>query len=169
MKLYLASLPTVDHEYLKHHLGCIFAVSTTTKYVSKGSQTIPLEKSFAKVCVKIPQSQGSSWSLEIPGIYAAEGATRAHWSKCLPSIFRPKYSKVRRYFSIPETVISGPQVFCACARLVQLSRWCFCSWNIHQDPECIWLNLLPFSPGKNGVKESFRKFGKTKLSNALFR
>jgi len=31
MKLYLASLPTVDHEYLKHHLGCIFAVSTTTK------------------------------------------------------------------------------------------------------------------------------------------
>ena len=34
MKLYLASLPTVDHEYLKHHLGCIFAVSTTTKYAS---------------------------------------------------------------------------------------------------------------------------------------
>ena len=31
MKLYLASLPTVDHEYLNHHLGCIFAVSTTTK------------------------------------------------------------------------------------------------------------------------------------------
>ena len=52
MKLYLASLPTVDHEYLKHHLGCIFAVSTTTKYVSNGSQTIPLEKSFAKVCGK---------------------------------------------------------------------------------------------------------------------
>jgi len=29
MKLYLQSLPTVDHEYLKHHLGCIFVVSTS--------------------------------------------------------------------------------------------------------------------------------------------
>ena len=31
MKLYLASLPLAEHEYLKHHLGCIYAVSTTTK------------------------------------------------------------------------------------------------------------------------------------------
>jgi hypothetical protein len=28
MKLYLQSLPTMEHEYLKHHLGCIFVVST---------------------------------------------------------------------------------------------------------------------------------------------
>ena len=164
MKLYLASLPTVDHEYLKHHLGCIFAVSTTTKYVSKGSQTSPWRSIWQsikvhsatiklwRVCGKIPQSQGSSWCLEIPGFYAAESATRANWSKCLPAIFRPKHSKVRRvtnYFSSLETIISGPQVFCACARFVQFSGWCFCSWNIHQDPECIWLHILPFSAGKD--------------------
>jgi len=28
MKFYLQTLPVVEHEYLKHHLGCIFAVST---------------------------------------------------------------------------------------------------------------------------------------------
>lgn len=28
MKLYLQSLPTMEHEYLKHHFGCLFVVST---------------------------------------------------------------------------------------------------------------------------------------------
>ena len=129
MKLYLASLPTVDHEYLKHHLGCIFAVSTTTKYVSKVPQNIP--KYFPKLLlhpqlpqrktkekwknepqmyvgknfklrirlahVRRPLSQGSSWCFEIPDIYATESAAWANWSECLPSIFCPKHSKVRRF------------------------------------------------------------------------
>jgi hypothetical protein len=29
MKLYLQSLPTMEHEYLKHHFGCLFVVSTS--------------------------------------------------------------------------------------------------------------------------------------------
>ena len=31
MKYYLQTLPTVEHEFLKHSLGCIFVVSTNSK------------------------------------------------------------------------------------------------------------------------------------------
>ena len=69
---------------LNNHQVCVKRISNN-----------PLREKLCQSVWKIPQFQGSSWCLEIPGIYATEGATRAHWSKCLPSIFCSKHSKVR--------------------------------------------------------------------------
>ena len=30
-KIYLQSLPCVEHEFIRHHLGCVFVVSSNTK------------------------------------------------------------------------------------------------------------------------------------------
>ena len=60
VKLYINSVPTVDHEFVRHHLGCVYAVSASSDNPITALRNLSEQHYRHQVCSLFLQAQGDT-------------------------------------------------------------------------------------------------------------